>query len=183
MNIFAVHRNPVIAARSLCDKHLSKMTTECAQMLVSALIRHDCPTSELTLTQRHNGYTNHPSTLWCGDTQENYRWLCLHGLALAYEYEARYQQPNKPRLQHGSKQPIKHMCGLITHIPKGELTPFARIINKEDYPMLNDEAVWPNAVLAYRAFYMLDKKISAKWGGDRTPPAWWNPNFTLEVIL
>tara|TARA_R110000787_G_scaffold285560_1_gene401621 strand:- start:42 stop:533 length:492 start_codon:yes stop_codon:yes gene_type:complete len=162
------------------------MTVESAQMLASALIRHGCPTSELPLTQKRTpykgGYPNHPSTIWSGDTRENYRWLCLHGLALAYEYEERYQQKNKPRLNHGCKQPIKHMCGLIKYIPKGELTPFARAINKDDYPILNDENVWPNAVLAYRAFYMLDKKRFATWGGDRTPPAWWNPNFTLEVI-
>ena len=185
MNIFGVHNNPVIAAKSLCDKHLSKMTIESAQMLSSALIRHNCPTSKLPLTQAgtpyKGGYPNHPSTIWAGNNQGNFRWLCLHGLGLAYEYEKRYSTRTE-RKQHACKKPIQQMCGLIDYLPKGEQEPFARAINKDIYPILNDETVWPNAVLAYRAFYMLDKKRFAEWGGGRTPPAWWNPDFTLEVI-
>jgi hypothetical protein len=184
MNIFFVHRNPVIAAHSLCDKHLSKMTIESAQMLSSALIRHGCPSSKLPLTKGgtpyRGGYPNHPSTIWAGDTSGNYRWLCLHGLALAYEYELRYSTKTD-RKEHACKKPIQHMCGLIDYIPHGELTPIARAINKEEYPILHDEEQWPNGVLAYRAFYMLDKKRFAVWGKGRKPPAWWNPDFTLEM--
>ena len=185
MNIFFVHRNPVIAAQSLCDKHLSKMTIESAQMLSSALIRHGCPASELPLTKRgtpyRGGYKNHPSTIWAGDTSENFRWLCIHGLALAYEYDKRYRKDPKIPLEHACKKPIQQMCGLIDYIPQGELTPIARAINKDEYPILHDEEKWPNGVLAYRAFYMLDKKRFAVWGKGRKPPAWWNPDFTLEM--
>ena len=82
------------------------------------------------------------------------------------------------RKQHACKKPIQQMCGLINYIPQGELTPIARAINKDEYPILHDEEKWPNGVLAYRAFYMLDKKRFAVWG---KPPAWWNPDFTLEM--
>ena len=36
MNIFYVHFDPGIAARSLCDKHVVKMVLESAQMLCTA---------------------------------------------------------------------------------------------------------------------------------------------------
>lgn len=35
MNIFAVHENPLLAAHSLCDKHISKMAIESCQLLAS----------------------------------------------------------------------------------------------------------------------------------------------------
>ena len=173
MNIFAVDYNPVVAARSLCDRHLSKMSVETAQMISAALIKHKCPVSKLPLTKAgtpyRGGHPHHPATLWSGETQGNYRWLCLHGLALTSEFKKRYKKT------HACRKPIQDMCGLLSYIPKGELTPFARCINKETYPELHDKSQWRSVVLAYRAYYMLDKK------GDRNPPLWWNPNFTLEV--
>ena len=36
MNIFFLHRNPKIAARMQCDKHVVKMVLETAQMLSTA---------------------------------------------------------------------------------------------------------------------------------------------------
>tara|TARA_R110000751_G_C13627743_1_gene465444 strand:+ start:265 stop:810 length:546 start_codon:yes stop_codon:yes gene_type:complete len=181
MNIFAVHRNPVIAARSLCDSHISKMTLETAQMLASACIRHGVEPEDLPKTKAGQPYKaahpHHPSTVWCGDTRDNFEWLCWHGLALGIEFEKHYKK------SHASVEAIKQACSVIDQIPVGTQTPFARAINKDIYPQLNDPIEWPNTVLAYRAFYMLDKKDFAKWGGDRTPPAWWNPNFTMEMNI
>ena len=179
MNIFAVDNNPVVAARSLCDRHVNKMSIETAQLLSSALLLHECPESKLPLTKAgkpyKGGHLNHPATLWCGETQNNYRWLCLHGLALTTEFKKRYNKT------HACRKPIQQMCGLLSHIPKGELTPFPRIISKESYPELHDEKQWGSVVLAYRTYYMLDKQGFAKWTGNRKPPAWWIENFTLEV--
>ena len=180
MNIFAVHRNPVIAARSLCDSHISKMVLESAQMLASACIRHGVKTENLPKTKAGTPYRaahpNHPSTLWCGDNRANFEWLCWHGLALGIEFEDRYCK------SHASVEAIKQACSVIEQIPEGVLAPFARAVNKKLYPQLNDTEEWPNTILAYRAFYNLDKKSFAKWGKGRKPPSWWNPDFTLEVI-
>lgn len=179
MNIFAVHRNPVIAARSLCDSHISKMILESAQMLASACHRHNVPVDDIPKTKAGKtygeGYKHHPSTVWCGDNRENYEWLCWHGLALGVEFEGRYGKT------HASIEAIKQACSVIDLIPEGSQTDFARAINKDIYPILQDKTEWPNTILAYRAFYNLDKKTFAKWGEGRTPPAWWNPDFTLEV--
>mgnify|MGYP003625697207 FL=1 len=181
MNIFAVHRNPVIAARSLCDSHISKMTLESAQMLASACIRHGVKPEDLPKTKAGSPYKaahpHHPSTVWCGENRANFEWLCWHGLALGIEFEDRYGK------RHASSDAIEQACSVIEQIPMGSQTPFARAINKEQYPQLNNITEWPNTVLAYRAFYMLNKKSFAKWGEGRTPPAWWNPDFTLEVNI
>ena len=179
MNIYAVHQNPVIAARSLCDKHLSKMAVASCQMLSTALIKNNINESKLPLTQKGRPYKkafpDHPCTIWVGETQANYRWLCLHALALTTEYKKRYKKI------HTSRASIQQLCGLIEYIPIGEQTPFVRAINKYEYPILNDEKTWGSVVLAYRAYYMLDKRNFAKWGEGRNPPVWWNPDFKLEV--
>jgi len=36
MNIFYVHKNPIVAAKMLIDKHVVKMIVESAQMLSTA---------------------------------------------------------------------------------------------------------------------------------------------------
>ena len=36
MNIFVLDKDPVVAAQMLCDKHVSKMIVESAQMLSTA---------------------------------------------------------------------------------------------------------------------------------------------------
>ena len=175
MNIFAVHRNPVIAARSLCDAHISKMAHDVAHFLTSACALHDV--TSLTYYERRDAQPNHPLSIWCGDNRKNYEWLCWHGLALGIEYKKRYNE------KHSSIDAIKQACSVIDQIPEGVQTPFVRAINENLYPQLNDRIEWPNTVLAYRAFYNLDKKNFAKWCGGRKPPAWWNPDFTLEVNI
>ena len=177
MNIFALHRNPVIAAQWVCDTHASKMTLETTQMLASAAIRHGVEPHELPLTDAghpyRGGYKHHPCTVWAGDTRSNYEWLCWHGLALADEFYKRYNK------QHSCAKKILLLCGLADRIPEGELTPFARAIKKEAYPELLDTEVFPNTVIAYRIFYMLDKRKFATWNHNSTPPPWWDKEFEL----
>ena len=89
MNIFVVHKNPELAARQLCDKHVVKMILESAQMLCTA--HHVYGSDE----QRQNvpykeAHLNHPSTRWTRLCRANYRWLYLHMLALGNEYTKRY---------------------------------------------------------------------------------------------
>ena len=177
MNIFVLHRNPVIAAQSVCDVHASKMTLEATQMLASAAIRHGAQPNELPLTDKgkpyKGGYHKHPCTVWAGDTRANYEWLCWHAIALSQEFYQRYGKA------HSCAPKIIQLCGLMDKIPEGELTPFARAIKKETYPDLLDTEVFPNTVIAYRVFYMLDKRRFATWNHGTKPPSWWNPNFKL----
>jgi len=153
------------------------MCLESTQMLATACIRHGVESNQLPQTLAGTPYkathANHPSTIWCGNTQSNYEWVCWHALALAFEYEDRYKK------KHACFEQIKQACSVINRIPEGGLTSFARAINKELYPQLNDRELFPNTVLAYRVFYNLDKENFAKWGEGRKPPIWWNPDATI----
>ena len=177
MNIFALHRNPVLAAQSVCDTHSSKMTLETMQMLASAAIRHGATPKQLPLTDKgtpyKGGYHNHPCTVWAGDTRANYEWLCWHGIALSEEF---YQRFGK---HHSCSPKIIQMCGLTHLIPEGDLTPFARAIKKDTYPDLLDTDVFPNTVVAYRIFYILDKRSFATWNHGAKAPSWWNADLVF----
>ena len=47
VNIFIVHADPVVAAQSLCDKHVPKMLLESAQMLSTAVQKYTDRIEEL----------------------------------------------------------------------------------------------------------------------------------------
>ena len=77
MNIFFLHKHPVIAAQMQCDKHVVKMVLETAQMLSTAARAqgHD--------VGYKSAYPKHPMTLWVGQNADNFRWAWLHGMSLA----------------------------------------------------------------------------------------------------
>lgn len=88
MNIFFVDRNPVIAAKSLCDQHVVKMTLETAQILSTACV-------ELGVSSKISGlykptHKNHPSCVWARASLEHFNWLLAHGIALGEEYTERF---------------------------------------------------------------------------------------------
>src|SRR5687768_10188156 len=84
MNLFAVHTDPVVAARSLSDRHVVRMTLESAQLLCTAatLLGQWAP-----YRPTHVG---HPCVLWTASRRANWTWTLQHGLALAEEFERRY---------------------------------------------------------------------------------------------
>ena len=157
MNIFILHRNPVTAARMLCNKHVSKMILETAQML-----------STVAVSLGHNDsclykpvHAKHPCTLWTGRSHRNWLWLCKHGLAMSDEFEYRYNN------RHKSSEVIEFIyTNKMGPEPKwfGQLTAFAQAM-PEQYKH-------KNAVTAYRNYYLGEKKRFAKWT-KRNPPNWW----------
>jgi hypothetical protein len=81
MNIFFVERDPLAAARSLCDKHVVKMTLETAQILSTVMGGPYKPT-----------HAKHPSTVWAATQPQ---WVYLHFLGLLSEYKHRYGRTHK----------------------------------------------------------------------------------------
>ena len=146
-----------------CDKHIPKMTLETFQMLGSALRRHGATDDQMPLTSKGTpligGYKNHPCTVWAGDSRTNYAWLSLHGRALCSEYFIRYGK------HHSCQAGIHQMDEMAHMIPPGEHTPFAQA--------MPDEYRDPDAVEAYRAYYVGEKAYFAKWERGRIPPRWW----------
>ena len=90
------------------------------------------------------------------ETSENYKWHWLHALTLCREYTSRYEKI------HSAQNLIENiLCGLPRRIPSGELTPFAQAM-PEEYKN-------PDAVEAYRAYYLGEKTAFAEWKYSETP--------------
>jgi hypothetical protein len=180
MNIFVLDEDPVTAARMHCDKHIPKMCVEAAQMMASALRRHGATDEQMPLTKAgkpyKGGYAHHPCTVWAGDSEANFAWLCTHAIALCNEYAKRFGK------NHACERPIHSMLGLVFLFPdkypspKAALTPFALAMPDEFRPeTIDGETVYhaypKYAVEAYRAYYHM--KWFAKWEKGTPAPDWW----------
>ena len=88
MNIFYLHRDPVVAAKVQYNKHVVKMILESAQMLCTA--HHHF--NEDTNVPYKKAHYNHPSTKWVRESIDNYFWLYDHMIALGNEYKKRYNK-------------------------------------------------------------------------------------------
>ena len=108
MNIFYVHKDPIISATMLIDKHVVKMIVESAQMLSTAhrmidgtqytgktktgrnIKRWRHPNSNMDNVLYKACHTGHPSTLWVMENAYNYHWLYKHMIALNDQFKLRY---------------------------------------------------------------------------------------------
>lgn len=91
MNIFYLDRDPVVAAKYQCDKHVVKMILETAQLLSTA---HRCFGNEDEMLYKIT-HKNHPSAIWVRESSSNYKWLYEHFVALCDEYTYRYDKIHK----------------------------------------------------------------------------------------
>ena len=154
MNIFVLDIDPVVAAQSQCDKHVVKMPLECAQMLSTV---HRCYTPDDDGLYRKT-HVHHPCTVWAGQSTANYDWLYNHFGALSDEYRFRYGNTHlswfklRDRLRTAPAQ-----------IDNDDLTPFAQA--------MPDEYKCNDAVVAYRAFYQVEKASFLSYT-KRQPPNW-----------
>ena len=182
MNIFVLDKNPEIAARMHCDKHIPKMCVEAAQMMASALRRHGATDEQMPLTKSgtpyKGGYKHHPCTVWAGNSRDNFEWLSNHASALCFEYLSRFGKV------HACEKPIQQMQKMYQMIPSTTdcnsyigLTPFALAMPDEFRPIgfsdgvLYMEACGTRAVQAYRDYY--HSKQFAKWEKGTPAPSWW----------
>jgi hypothetical protein len=154
VNVFAVDRDPARAARALCDRHVVKMTLETAQILCSA--------ARVRLGQRapyRATHGNHPCVAWAAARRANWEWLVRHGLALADEYERRFGRV------HRCRAVLVAVARLGPPRSRRRREPFAQVM-PERYR-------GPDAVAAYRRYYVGEKLVFARWTPPARPPAWW----------
>jgi len=157
MNLFVLHVHPVTAARMACDQHVVKMPTETAQML-STVVR-----SQGLDVGYKPSHTGHPATKWVGASRGNFEWALAHGFALCDEYTLRFLGVHAARqVLHAVKVRAPEL--VFTQVRR---TPFVQTM-PEAYR-------GPDAVAAYRTFYLKDKSAFARWAHHRKPPAWWAP--------
>ena len=148
MNIFAVDKDPRVAARMLCDKHVVKMILESAQMLKLA---------HLSI----GPWYNHPCSKWVREGKANYEWLAQHALELCKEYTHRYKKVHSYE---------KTIIKLIENVPSMRKfknnwysTKFAQA--------MPDKYKDSSSVLAYRKYYLGEKFSFCRWT-NREPPKW-----------
>ena len=158
MNIFVLDRDPILAARMQCNKHVVKMVLETAQMLCASF-----PEGEAPYLRAHY---NHPCTIWARTSKDNFQWLLTHGKELAKEYTRRYDKI------HSSHKVIAWCADNIDKLdfPEEGLTEFAvAISDDQNCRMMVGGFDSLDFVDKYRMYYILDKSRFAKWPGDRFP--------------
>lgn len=161
MNIFFVDTDPVVASQMLCDRHVSKMILESAQMLSYVADRHGFP-ALYSVTGSHK---KHPSTLWAGNRRANWEWLVEHSLAM--ETEKIYRTGKG----HLSAEVIRFYKSKDYGPPQDGLP-------LESFALaMPDKYKSKDPVDSYRRYYLGDKQFfkdgkRPQWK-KRNPPSWW----------
>jgi len=86
MNIFHLDKDAEICASYHCDKHVVKMVLETGQIL-STVYQKYCGTDDQLYKPTHS---NHPMTLWVGESLANYMWTMDLLGHLLNQYRLRY---------------------------------------------------------------------------------------------
>jgi len=182
MNIFYLDKDPIVAARMSCDKHVCKMIIESAQMLCTAhrlldgeeyfdktangrkIKRWKHPNSNIDGVLYKASHTKHPSTIWVMDSAYNYRWLYNHMLELNEEFKKRYNHTK----DHMTIQKLKD----ILNSPPKNIN--LKKIGTQPTPAMPDECKVPgDSVASYRKYYIMKKKEFATWKKPAKMPVWY----------
>jgi len=161
MNRFLIDHHPDAIAKALCDQHIVKMPLEEAQMLCTAVWHHAPQFAEARGLYKPV-HQKHPCTLWAMETSANYDFAFRLYDSMLREYTKRYGK------SHGAG---KHYFALMAGknlIPQGSLTPHPQCFSGHD-ELKTDES-WP--IVAYRAFYKVDKLRFARYNKGRDMPHW-----------
>jgi hypothetical protein len=170
MNIFILDKSPILAAQFTCDKHCLKQVLESAQLLCTAHHILDKEkikigsvivgrSGELTTLYKPT-HTNHPRSVWVRQSSANYKWLVEYALELCKEYTKRYGKTHKCQTLLNNLS-----FNFPLNIPKNKLTEFPQCMPE----------IYKNkdVVLAYRQYYLGDKKRFARWKNGNIPK-WWS---------
>ena len=182
INIFVLDPNPYKAASMHCDKHVVKMILETAQMLSTAHrvldgkkiviesyideygIKHRKKTvwkltGDIDNTLYAAAHTNHPSTKWIRESNNNYMWAWCLMRGLCLEYTKRYG-----KIHFTETKLLSILSNPPINIP---------IYYKTLQPLcMPDEYKCDDVVKSYRSFYIGAKKDFAVWKHSNQPD-WW----------
>ena len=158
-----------------CDRHVTKMCTEYAQILSTThRVLDGSEYTEKSINNRNikrwsltdirevhlykSAYVNHRSVKWCRESQQNYYWLYNLFLDLLAEYQYRYNKV--------------HACSKL--IPFLGLAPNNINWNPftEPTPALDVQYIVPNdSLTSYRNYYKFAKRHLHSWK-NRPTPTW-----------
>lgn len=168
MNIFVLDEDPFVAAKYLCDQHVTKMILESAQMLCTA---HRCldGNDEGQLNDERDRvlykitHKNHPCTIWARTNSQNYSWLFCHFLGLLNEFMIRNGKI------HACSKLKRVLSRMPNNIPPSDRISDFAICMPETYKVLD------NPVQSYKIYYINEKLKFAKWPENRRPE--WIKNY------
>jgi hypothetical protein len=155
MNIFVIDKDPFVAAQYMCDKHISKMLIESAQLMCSAFDEGVAPYKRT--------HYNHPCAIWTRSSLGNFTWLFNHAWGLNLEYQARY----KKLVNHKSFDVCLWAMNNVNKLN------FATNELKSFVQCMPDEHKVGDVVESYRRYYRLGKPF-AKWDKLNNKPNWMN---------
>lgn len=98
MNIFAVNPDPIISAKELPDRHVTKMILESCQMISLVFSSHYWDIGEVMKVDgtpfktAKGAFKKHPCTIWAAESVENCAWLIQHACGLCEEFKFRYNK-------------------------------------------------------------------------------------------
>ena len=171
MNIFALDRDPKIAAEMMCDKHIVKMITESYQMFSSVLDDYNLNAPTFGMPGYPKSVSKHPCTIWTKHTKGNYKWHADHLYSMCAEYWRRYNKIHK----------FDKLLRFIidsADVIKWDKYPL------EDFVIAIQNKKWHRSdpVESYRVYYNMEKFIFAKWK-DGNVPYWFTgaPHYTLQL--
>lgn len=194
MNLFYLDKDLDRCAEYHVDKHVNKMQLESAQILCTNLIidhlfgyvprnltteenkelaKYRANNKNLAMEDRFVPYLpchqNHPSTVWCRTSLENFAWTHCYANALGNESYYRYGTTHKSLAVINSLPDPKHMkdVGFTTFALAMKIMP-------DKYKSID------NPIQSYRNFYMFDKAEFAEWK-HRNKPEWWNDELVREM--
>ena len=150
MNIFYLHREPIIAATMLHDKHVVKMILESAQVMSTVYARYK------QAAQYKPTHHNHPSVLWAGDSVAHYDWLARHATAMCAEYTVRYGKI------HACAEVIQALYRSPTGLHESKWVDPPQCM-PEEFKVEGD------TVAAYRNYYLGAKVVQSKWTRRAVP--------------
>lgn len=164
MNIFYLDNNINKCVQAHCDKHVVKMVLETAQILSTVIwIQNESEALKLYNDKKiyKKTHINHPCVKWAASDVQNAIWLCHFGLALADEYNYRYNR------EHASKK-------VISFISQG-LSPSTALLKFKDTPpsCVDKECLTEHPVLSYRLYYQKKERdgLQMKYT-KRNRPEW-----------
>ena len=168
MNIFILSLIQKKIAEFMMDKHVSKILLESVQMLCTAKRIVDPEDAETMSDLYRIAHKNHPVTIWCRKSRENFVWVLDLIDELHAEWRFRYGHPDtKFHKSYLVAIELRERIPAEDMFEEVGLTPFALA--------MPDEYKCDDPIEAYRNYYMSpEKQKIASWNKKRMKPDWYN---------
>lgn len=166
MNLFILSLIPKEIAEYMMDKHVSKILLEAVQMLCSAKRILD-PEDVINEKLYKLAHKNHPVTIWCRKSKENFLWTLELIEQLHNEWKFRYNHPESKI--HKSYLIAQILRENIPQDDKFECRHFTQFALA-----MPDKYKTEDPILSYRNYYMSEEKQKiASWKKKREKPDWY----------